>query len=236
MLYGDCPNLPGLRTFIVFATCSGVVDTAGQILAAHGYIRRRWISVGKPPQLSGLMLPVTLDGTRQMLERRPRSIGWDGAVVSSRTHWPSSCQSGVQHHQRRHWSMVFLLLSPSISRYCYLWIGQPQLLSNTTSGFGFHATASRLSQLVWSRSLSSDAHSRTVQSSLQLRSHDQTTTWRGIGGAVVHDALATTVPTSSSTISSNSRTRVTGPLVSALASGQSATPEWRPQGLNTAGV
>ena len=129
-----------------------------------------------------------------------------------------------------------LLLSPSISRYCYLWIGQPQLLSNATSGYDFHATASRLSQLVSSRSLSSDAHSMTVQSSLQLRSLDQSTTWRGIGGAVVHDALATTVPTSSSTISSNSRSRVTGPLVSALASGQSATPEWRPQGLNTAGV
>ena len=44
MLYGDCPNLPVQRatelyrdrglvqgpcTFIVFATCSGVVDTAG---------------------------------------------------------------------------------------------------------------------------------------------------------------------------------------------------------------
>ena len=48
-----------------------------------------------------------------------------------------------------------LLLSPSISRYCYLWFGQPQLLSNATSGYGFHATASRLSQLVPSRSLSS---------------------------------------------------------------------------------
>ena len=54
-----------------------------------------------------------------------------------------------------------LLLSPSISRYCYLRFGQPQLLSNATSGYGFHATASRLSQLVPSRSLSSDAHSRT---------------------------------------------------------------------------
>ena len=54
-----------------------------------------------------------------------------------------------------------LLLSSSISRYCYLWFGQPQLLSNATSGYGFHATASRLSQLVPSRSLSSDAHSRT---------------------------------------------------------------------------
>ena len=97
----------------------------------------------------------------------------------------------------------FLLLSPGISWYCYLWFAQPQLFSNTTSGFGFHATASRLSQLVWSKSLGSDAHSMTVQSSLQLRSLDQTTTWRSIGGAVVHDALATTVPTSSSTISSN---------------------------------
>ena len=41
-----------------------------------------------------------------------------------------------------------LLLSPGISRYCYLWFGQPQLSSNATSGYGFHATASRLSQLV----------------------------------------------------------------------------------------
>ena len=36
-----------------------------------------------------------------------------------------------------------------------------QLLINTTSGYGLHATASRLSQLVPSRCLSSDAHSRT---------------------------------------------------------------------------
>ena len=43
-------------------------------------------------------------------------------------------------------------------------------------------------------------HSVAVQSSLQLQSPDLSTTWRGIGGAVVHDALATTVPTSSSTI------------------------------------
>ena len=40
-----------------------------------------------------------------------------------------------------------LLLSPGISRYCYLRFGQPQLLSNATSGYGFHATASRPSQL-----------------------------------------------------------------------------------------
>ena len=153
--------------------------------------RRRGISVGKPPHLSGLVLPVTLDWTRQMLELRPRSIGWDGSVISSWTHWPSSLPIWRPASSAKAFVDDILLLSPSISRYCYLWFGQPQLLSNATSGHGFHATASRLSQLVPSRSLSSDAHSRTVQSSLQLRSLDQTTTWRGIGGAVVQDALAT---------------------------------------------
>ena len=70
--------------------------------------------------------------------------------------------------------------------------GQPQLLSNATSGYGFHATASRRSQLVQSRSLSSDAHSTDtpVVSPVAL-ALDQSTTWRGIGGAAVHDALAT---------------------------------------------
>ena len=96
-----------------------------------------------------------------MLELCPRSIGWDGAVISSWTHWPSSCQSGVQHHQRRHWSTIFYCSRRVFRGIDYLWFGQPQLLSNATSGYGFHATASRLSQLVPSRSLSSDAHSRT---------------------------------------------------------------------------
>ena len=109
--------------------------------------RRRGISVGKYHQLSGLVLPVTLDWTRQMLELLPRSIGWDGSVTSSWTHWPSSCQSDVQHHQRRHWSTT-LYCSRRVFRGIVIWFCQPQLLSNATSGYGFHATASRLSQPV----------------------------------------------------------------------------------------
>ena len=112
MLYGDCP----ISQFRERLSCTGSRFCAGpmhfhcvrNVLRCRGHRgRRRGISVGKPHQLSGLVLPVTLDWTRQMLELLPRSIGWDGSVISSWTHWPSSCQSGVQHHQRRHWSTIF---------------------------------------------------------------------------------------------------------------------------------
>ena len=129
MLYGDCP----ISQFRERLSCTGSRFCAGpmhfhcvrNVLRCRGHRgRRRGISVGKPHQLSGLVLPVTLDWTRQMLELLPRSIGWDGSVISSWTHWPSSCQSGVQHHQRRHWSTIFYCSCRVFRGICYLWFGQ----------------------------------------------------------------------------------------------------------------
>ena len=58
------------------------------------------------------------------------------------------------------------------------------------------------------------------QSSIQLHSLDQSTTWRGIGGAVVRDALATILSTRSTTIPSGLRTRAKGPHQSGDPRGQ----------------
>ena len=60
-----------------------------------------------------------------------------------------------------------------------------------------HGQSSFTAQGLSAASNSNRSHSMAAQSSLQLRSPDQSTTWRGISAAVVRDALASTVPTSS---------------------------------------
>ena len=143
--------MQGPCTFIEFATCSGVVDTAG---ADVGF---RLASL--PSSLDSCCLSRSIGHVRcssfvlAALVGMERDLVMDALALILPIWRPASSAKALVDD--------ISLLSPSISRYCYLWFGQPQLLSNATSGYGFHATASRLSQLVPSRSLSSDAHSRT---------------------------------------------------------------------------
>ena len=72
------------------------------------------------------------------------------------------------------------------------------------------------------------------QSSKQLHSPDQSTTWRGIGRAVVLDALATNFANRLNDDPGRLKDpRAKGPLVDwcgGSPAGQSAAPEWRPLG------
>ena len=89
--------MQGPCTFIVFATSSSVVDTAG---ADVGF---RLASLTS--SLDSCCLSRSIGHVR--CSSFFLAHWWDGSVISSWTHWPSSCQSGVQHHQRRHWSTIF---------------------------------------------------------------------------------------------------------------------------------
>ena len=88
MLYGDCPNLPVQRTtelyrdrglvqgpctFNVFATCSGVVDTAG---ADVGF---RWQA--SPPLWTRVACHARLDTSDARASSSKHWLGWFGDLV-----------------------------------------------------------------------------------------------------------------------------------------------------------